>query len=131
MPDYLFDTNHASLLYKRDPKLRQRLASATGNHFLCQPSVGALWFMVHNSARVAENEARLRVFLSRFSILEFDSAAAIEFGRIKANARRIGRPVAGIDAQIAAIARVHGLTLLTDDQALASIAGLNLDNWIR
>jgi predicted nucleic acid-binding protein len=38
-------------------------------------------------------------------ILPFDSSAAIEYARISAERRKLGRPVSQFDAQIAAIAR--------------------------
>lgn len=46
-------------------------------------------------------------------ILPFDSAAAPEFARIVAERRRMGRPVADFDAQIAAITLSRGMTLAT------------------
>ena len=54
--------------------------------------------MVYNSGRVVENEARLRSFLLLFKVLEFDANAAIDFGRVKAEARRIGRGIGDVDA---------------------------------
>lgn len=48
-------------------------------------------------------------------ILPFDSAAARAFSDIAAARRQAGRPIGEFDAQIAAIARVHGATLATRD----------------
>jgi predicted nucleic acid-binding protein len=44
-------------------------------------------------------------------ILPFDSAAARFYAQIVASRRRQGRPISPPDAQIAAIARVHGYAL--------------------
>ena len=87
--------------------------------------------MVFNSKRVAENEDRLLRFFGEFEHLEFSAPAAAEFGRIRAEARRAGKGIADIDAQIAAIARVNGIVLLTDDADFGSVAGLSLENWLR
>lgn len=38
-------------------------------------------------------------------IVEFDSSAAEEFGKIQAELRRIGKPTGELDAIIAAVAR--------------------------
>lgn len=46
-------------------------------------------------------------------ILPFDSAAAGEFAAIMAARRRAGRPMAQLDAQIAAIARSRGAVVAT------------------
>jgi predicted nucleic acid-binding protein len=48
-------------------------------------------------------------------ILAFDSAAARAFGEIAATRRQAGRPIGESDAQIAAIARTHGATVVTRD----------------
>lgn len=45
--------------------------------------------------------------------LAFDSPAADRFGTVDAERRRIGRPISLADAQIAAIALVHGATVAT------------------
>ncbi len=51
------------------------------------------------------------VFADR--ILGFDYTAARAFSLIASSRRRGGKPISDFDAQIAAIARVHGTTLAT------------------
>jgi len=51
----------------------------------------------------------------REQILDFDLAAAREFGEILAARSKIGRPIREFDAQIAAIARVHRAAVATRD----------------
>jgi predicted nucleic acid-binding protein len=46
-------------------------------------------------------------------ILPFDSAAAIAYARLAADRRKIGRPIAQFDAQIASIARSRNAALAT------------------
>jgi predicted nucleic acid-binding protein len=52
-------------------------------------------------------------FLGR--ILAFDERAAGHFADIAATRKRLGRRIQPVDAQIAAIARAHGKTLVTRD----------------
>lgn len=47
---------------------------------------------------------------------DFDLAAAEESGRIKAERKAQVCPIPGTDAQIAAVARLHGLTVLPSDR---------------
>jgi len=48
-------------------------------------------------------------------VLPFNLAAARQFAEIVASRKHTGRPIHELDAQIAAIARVHGATLATRD----------------
>ncbi len=63
--------------------------------------------------------------------LPFDAAAADEYALLVAARARAGRPIATEDAQIAAIALVHDLSLVTRNRKdFAGIRGLTLvDPW--
>lgn len=64
-------------------------------------------------------------------ILPFDESAAQAFARIAAARRTMGRPIAELDAQIAAIASVHGATLATRNTADFESCGIGLVNpWV-
>lgn len=64
-------------------------------------------------------------------ILAFDEHAARLFSQIAAERRRRGRPIAALDAQIAAIAQVHGALLATRNIADFEGCGLRLVNpWL-
>jgi predicted nucleic acid-binding protein len=71
-----------------------------------------------------------RRILSIFSgrILPFDSAAAAVMPIILVDRRRLGRPIAHHDAQIAAIARSRAMTLATRDTADFTDCGVPLIN---
>ncbi len=131
MTRYLLDTNHASALYKRHLPLTQKVSSSPDRFFLCEPSVGELWFMIYNSTRIAGNTARLDQFLRSLEHQSFDRASAKAFGDIKATLRKIGRMIPDVDIQIAAVARAHDLTLLTDDAHFSSVSSIRRDNWLR
>lgn len=67
-------------------------------------------------------------FKNKSRILAFDDLAALEYARIVATRRRIGRPIQPQDATIAAICVLHGATLATRnvrDFAETSIAVVN------
>lgn len=131
MTRLLLDTNHASRLFQKVPGISARTASATDVEFLlCRPSIAELWFMVYNSGRIEHNRREMTAFLRRFRKLEFTAMVAKEFGRMKAELRRAGRPVPDVDAQIGATARIHDLTLLTADKHFAHITGLRTENWL-
>jgi predicted nucleic acid-binding protein len=60
---------------------------------------------------------------------EYRAAAAEEFGRVRVDLRRAGRPIPQIDAQIAAIARLDRLTVLTTDSHFTAVPQLHTENW--
>lgn len=131
MRPLLLDTNHAGSLLRDNQQLWARLRSDDDAEFaFCRPSIGELWFMVFNGTRVVDNRAKLEGMLRRFKVWEFDALAAQEFGQIRAELRRAGTPLPQIDVQIAAIARVNGLTLLTADRHFKAVQGLKVENWL-
>jgi predicted nucleic acid-binding protein len=82
--------------------------------------------------RHAIEEGIAAMFQEQFSgrVLSFDRAAAREFAHIAASRREAGRPIAELDAQIAAIARAHGAALATRNVADFRDCGTELvDPW--
>lgn len=67
-----------------------------------------------------------QVFAGR--ILVFDEAAARSLSQIAAERRRHGRPIAEMDAQIAAIASVHDALLATRNSSDFEDCGVRLIN---
>jgi tRNA(fMet)-specific endonuclease VapC len=131
MNRYLLDTNHAGRLLRDDQQLWARLRTVDNAEFgLCRPSVGELWFMVLNSAQVDGNRYKLEALLQYFVIWELDVVAAVEFGQIRVELARQGRPIPQIDVQIAAIARVNDLTLLTSDKHFRNVQNLKMEDWL-
>jgi len=64
-------------------------------------------------------------------VLVFDEAAARAFARIAVARRAVGRPIAELDAQIAAIASVYDATLATRNTADFEGCGIRLVNpWV-
>ena len=63
-------------------------------------------------------------------MLPFDLAAAQWHGRERARLMSIGRPTPVVDGQIAAIAAVNGLILVTrNTDDFAVYAGIDVENW--
>jgi len=130
--NYLLDTNHASWLMAQWDTIvtRMRQAQADGARFGVSVTVlGELYYAVYASQRRAENLRRLQALVGALLLWPFDALTAEEFGRIQAEQKAKGRPIPPLDAQIAAVARVNNLTLLTDDRHLTFVDGINIENW--
>lgn len=64
-------------------------------------------------------------------ILPFDESAAQAFSHVAAGRRATGRPISELDAQIAAIASVHGATLATRNASNFEGCGIRVVNpWV-
>jgi tRNA(fMet)-specific endonuclease VapC len=107
------------------------MSVAAASFALCLPSVGELWYMVLNSTRVEENEQDLQAFLAAFPLLSFDDHAAREYGQIRVQLRRLGRPIPEVDVQIAAIARSGGFIVLMADAHFSYVPGVQTENWLQ
>jgi predicted nucleic acid-binding protein len=68
----------------------------------------------------------------RGRILPFEEHAAAHFAEIAAGRRQAGRRIEPVDAQIAAIVRAHGMTIVTRDAGDFSDCGIDIINpWLR
>ena len=132
MASYLLDTNHVSWLMTQQGSLvaRLRQAQAAGDRFGISVTVlGELYYAVYASQRRAENLRRLQSLVGALLLWPLDALAAEEFGRIQAEQKAKGRPIPPLDAQIAAVARVNNLILLTDDEHFTFVDGITVENW--
>ena len=78
----------------------------------------------------ATEVADLRRLFSRMTSYPFDDPAADEYGRTRATLERRGLPIGGNDYMIAAIAVVHGLTLVTHNTGeFSRVPNLQLEDW--
>lgn len=129
---YLLDTNACiSYLNNASSPVRSRMQALQPSEImLCSVVEAELYYGVMKSATPLKNLAKLTPFLSQFTSLPFDSEAAYEFGRIRADLAKAGTPIGPYDLQIAAIALVGRLILITHNtREFSRIAGLQLEDW--
>ena len=133
MADYLLDTNHAIKIMADEEPISSYLVehSREGEQFHISMTVLAeLFFAAYASRRREHNLSRIHYLLERVLLLDFDRLAAEEYGRVRAELKAKGRPIPGTDAQIAAVARLHGLTVLTADRHFRFVDRLTTANWL-
>ena len=136
---YLIDTNVVSETLKPRPERRvvDWISRQMANDlFLASISLGEL---VRGVRRMRERAGRERFqrwidydLAAQFQgrILPFDRETAVIWGEIMGDGDRVGRPKPMADAQIAAVARRHGLTLVTRN--MRDFVGMEvvlLDPW--
>jgi tRNA(fMet)-specific endonuclease VapC len=90
-----------------------------------------LYFGAENSKKRDENMNSIESFLLPFEIVPFDSAAAAQYGTIRAALEKAGKPIGPNDLLIAATSLVIGAVLVTNNTAeFSRVGGLALENWI-
>ena len=131
MKGYLLDSNACIAWMKNNqPIVKRILQAGEGCVWICAPVKAELWFGACNSQRIENNQALLLRFFADVPSLPFDDRAAQACGEIRAQLKRLGMPIGPYDLQIAAIARVHGLTLVTHNtREFCRVPKLVVEDW--
>ncbi|MSV34305.1 MAG: type II toxin-antitoxin system VapC family toxin [Bryobacterales bacterium] len=133
---YLLDTSVVSVPVWKEPdaRLLHRLNAAGPECAIASP----VWHeLTYGCSRLAKGKRRsaLETYLrdvvrGSFPTLPYDEAAAAWHGAERARLEANGRPTPFVDGQIAAIAQVNGLILVTaNERDFAAFSDLNLENW--
>jgi len=130
---YLPDTNvWISLLKNPGSKLEAKVGSQpVAEIFLCAVVKAELW---HGAEKYGNRERRLRaldMLFAPFASLPFDDAAARHYGAIRHQLEIQGRVLGPNDLKIAAIAKAHGLTVVSTDPEYQRVPGLRVEDWIQ
>jgi len=128
---YLLDTNICIFLLNHVPTVVTAFAERRNAGIAVSSIVLAeLEFGVCNSQAKAKNRATLVKLLSSTDVLAFDSAAAFEYGIIRAQLQSRGLPISPMDMLIAAHAKAEGAILVTNNtREFSRVEGLMLEDW--
>jgi tRNA(fMet)-specific endonuclease VapC len=130
---YLLDTNVCihMLRKKGNVLVKQRLRNRNPSDIrLCSIVFGELNYGVERSNDPAKNRVLLAQFVGPYISLDFDTQAATEFAIIRYQLEIVVQPIGPYDLQIASIARVHNLTLVTHNTSeFGRVPGLTLEDW--
>lgn len=129
---FLLDTDICSAHLKRPSGLMHRFVQHSGRLYIPTIVLAELYTWAYQRQqpdgliRRIEND-----LLADVSVLEFDRAAAKEFGRVRGLLLQRGIAVNRIDLLIAAVALTHGFTLVTHNTVdYRHIPGLLLADWL-
>ena len=128
---YLLDTNAVIALMKNNIKFVEQVHRVGRDQLrLCTPVEAELCYGVYKSGNPTKNRNHLLTLLTWLPSLPFSSEAAQYFGEICAALARQGKPIGPYDLQIAAIARAHGLVVVTHNtREFTRVPGLMIEDW--
>ena len=132
MSAYLLDTNvWIEYLRRRNSRIVRKIQNLRPRDIaMSSVTVGELSYGAYRSADPTANLALLDELLASFVSLPFDDVAAETFGEQRAILAAAGKLIGPLDLQIAAIALVGGLILVTHNTAeFSRISGLKLEDW--
>lgn len=128
---YALDTDTCVWALRGDTRVLGRLRSLSPSSvFVTAMTLAELQFGVLKSRDPDANRARVSTFLGPLTILDFDADAALAHAEIRWALRQ--SPVGERDLVIAAVARVHGLTLVTGNtREFVRVPDLSAEDWTR
>lgn len=129
---YLLDTNVcARYLNGKSLAIRQRLRSTNiADIAVCSVIKGELFYGAMKSNNLEKTLDRQQEFLKLFVSLPFDDDASFIYGRIRAELSAKGIIIGANDLQIAAIAMVNNLILVTHNvREFSRVNGLRFEDW--
>ncbi|WP_445635250.1 Ribonuclease VapC [Nostoc sp. DSM 114161] len=128
---YLLDTNICIALLNANPQAVTKFNRFFSQCYLSIIVVSELYKGVYCSQQVAKNIEILEQFAELLPVEPFNLDAAIEFGKIQSELRKIGKPTGEFDALIAAVARSRDDVIVNNNiKYFINIANLKLDNWL-
>jgi tRNA(fMet)-specific endonuclease VapC len=130
---WMLDTNICIAIIKRQPEcvIRKLRGKSTGQVGLSSVALGELTYGAEKSARPSQNLEALHEFLLPLEIAPYDEACAFRYGKLRAQLKKMGRPIGALDTLIAAHALALDVVLVThNSQEFSHARGLRLEDWL-
>ena len=132
MLKYLLDTNIAIYTIKNRPaEVREAFKAHDGQMCISSVTLMELVYGAEASQAVERNLRVIEGFAARLDVLPYDDAAAAHTGQLRAELKKIGRPIGPYDEMIAGHARSRGLVVVTNNlRHFQAVPGIRVENWV-
>lgn len=132
MLKYMLDTDIVIYTIKNKPAhMRDTFKRHSGLLCISAVTFGELVYGAEKSEQSLRNLADIEGLAARLTVLPFDDNAATQFGQLRAELAKKGKPIGPYDLMIAGHARALGLTLVTNNtREFKRVPGLRIENWI-
>ncbi|UZJ39794.1 type II toxin-antitoxin system VapC family toxin [Prosthecochloris sp. SCSIO W1102] len=128
---YLLDTNICIYIINNRPeKVLQRFRKERiGNIGISSITASELTYGVIKSGS-ERNRLALEMFMAPLEIYPFDESVIWQYGEVRANLEKQGKPIGALDTMIAAHALALNTILVTNNtREFNRVDGLHYENW--
>ncbi|MEN8207259.1 MAG: type II toxin-antitoxin system VapC family toxin [Pseudomonadota bacterium] len=129
---YMLDTDTCSYIIRERPigVLEHFRKLAMEQICISAVTYAELLYGVERSSSKRINRPIIDDFVQHLDVIEWDNAAAEQYGKIRADLEAGGKPIGAMDMMIAAHAKSIKAVLVTNNQKhFARIKGLKVENW--
>jgi len=130
---WMLDTNICIAIIKRQPEraIRKLRGKSIGQVGVSTITVSELTFGAETSAHPDQNLSALHEFLLPLEIAPYDESCVFRYGQLRAQLKKMGRPLGALDVLIAAHALALDVVLVTHDtREFSPASGLRLEDWL-
>lgn len=133
MISYMLDTNIVIYtLNNRPAVVREHFIRHEGQLCISTVTLMELYFGAEQSSDPPRNVREVEEFAARLDVYDYDAGAAAHSGQLRAELKRLGKPIGPYDQMIAGHARSAGLILVTNNtREFKRVPGLRVENWTR
>ena len=129
---YMLDTNICIYAVKKKfTTLLETLAAHSAEDVVISSVVKAeIEYGICKSSCPEKNRLAFEKFLKNISVFSFDELAAKEYGEIRAQLEKLGKPIGGNDLFIAAHCRALNYVLVTHNlKEFSRVKNLKIEDW--
>lgn len=124
----ILDTNAVSDLFKGDAALASILQSSNRHH-LPVVVIGEYLYGIGGARYKGKLGNLLKALEDNSYILDTDRTTATHYAQVRSSLRAAGTPIPENDIWIAALARQHGLVIVSKDQHFDSVKDVERASW--
>ena len=128
---YLLDTDTLIYVFKRAGNCLARLNPQNESDVTISTiSLFELAYGMGKSANRVKMDSYVLSLSRRYAVLDFDRAASVQAGAVRAQLHTRGTPIGPYDVQIAGIALANNLTVVTRNvREFSRVPQLKVENW--
>jgi tRNA(fMet)-specific endonuclease VapC len=128
---HLLDTDTCSAHMRRPAGLAHRFFQYAGGLSMASVTLAELYSGAYKRLQPTRFLALIADLLQDVAVVDFDTACAEQFGKVRGALLQQGIQIATADLMIASVALVHNLTLVTHNtRDFHLVPGLRLDDWL-